>query len=270
MSTLNQIPIRLQCSTVSSPSVPPIDANTGSAPIAWRGQALAVQVGVFDNNGVAIDVSGLASLSVALQATADALTPLAVVTTTNFTAGLTKSDWLAGLAQQAECDFTSAQTDQSLGGAAYANLWVVVTGITSAGATIIYGAGTFVLMLASNSVPFPAPAGLVSYHAQGNATGNSTVTPASQLHTEALAISGAARTSDVILGVTNISAGARLALRLTGLNSAGAIVLNFLSGSLSGPNVTTLTTNGTMIRAWIDASFDGTQWNFALVTTSNT
>jgi hypothetical protein len=262
------IPIRLQCSTVSATA--PIDANTGSAPIAWRGQALAVQVGIFDNNGVAIDVSGLASLSVALQATADALTPLAVVTTTNFTAGLTKSDWLAGLAQQAECDFTSAQTDQSLGGAAYANLWVVVTGITSAGATIIYGAGMFVLMLASNSVPFPAPAGLVSYHAQGSATGNSTVTPTSQLHTEVLTISGAARTSNVVLGVTNISAGARLALRLTGLNSASAIVLNFLSGSLSGPNVVTLTTNGTMVRAWIDATFDGSQWNFALVTTSNT
>ena len=266
MSTV-PIPIRLQCSTVSATA--PIDADTGSAPIAWRGQALAVQVGIFDNNGVAIDVSGLASLSVALQATADALTPLAVVATTNFTAGLTKSDWLAGLAQQCECDFTAAQTDQSLGGAAYANLWVVVTGITSAGATIIYGAGTFVLMLASNSVPFPAPAGLVSYHAQGNATGNSTVTPTSQLHTEALTISGAARTSNIVLGVTNISAGARLALRLTGLNSASAIVLNFLSGSLAGPSVTTLTTNGVMVRAWIDATFDGSQWNFALVTTSN-
>ena len=260
------ISIRLQCSTVSATA--PIDANTGSAPIAWRGQALAVQVGIFDNNGVAIDVSGLASLSVALQATADALTPLAVVTTTNFTSGLTKSDWLAGLAQQCECDFTAAQTDQSLGGAAYANLWVVVTGITSSGATIIYGAGTFVLMLASNSVPFPAPAGPVSYHAQNNATGNSTVTPASQIHTEAIAISGAARTSLIILGTVNIVAGARVALRLTGLNAAASIVLQIVSGISTGPLVATITTDGAMVRAAVDCIFDGTQWNFATVTTA--
>ena len=268
MSTV-PIPIRLQLSTVSGAA--PIDANTGLPPAAWRGQALAVQVGIFDQYNVAVDLSGLTSLTVALQASQDALTPLAAVTVpaADFSSDLTIADWLAGTDQQAEADFTSGQMDQSLNGQETADMWIVVTGLTASGQTIIYGAGEFDLALASESIPFPPPSGLISYHAQSNATGNSTVTPTSQLHTEAIAITGVARTSQIILGAANIVAGARLALRFTGLNAASAIVLQIGSGIAGGALVTTITTNGTMVRAAVDMIFDGTQWNFPLVTTSN-
>jgi hypothetical protein len=259
MSTV-PIPIRLQLSTVSATA--PIDANTGNPPAAWRGQALAVQVGIFDGSGVAVDLSSLASLTVAIQTDVNALTPLATVTTTAIGNALTMADWLAGLAQQAECDFTAAQMDQSLGGAAYASLWVVVTGITTSGAQIIYGAGAFTLALASNSVPFPPPAGLVSYHSQTNTTGNSTVSPTSQLHTEKLTTAGAARTSAVIMATAGISAGARVTLALAGLNVISGIVLNFYSGSTSGPLLFSYTTTGITSAGVAEFFFDGTQWQF--------
>ena len=268
MSTV-PIPIRLQLSTVSGAA--PIDANTNLPPGAWRGQAVAVQVAIFDSGNVAVDLSGLVSLTVALQASQDALTPLAAVTVpaADFSSDLTIADWRAGTDQQAEADFTAGQMDQSLDGQESSDLWIVVTGLTAAGQTIIYGAGAFTLVLASESIPFPPPSGLVSYHAQSNAAGNSTVTPASQLHTEAIAVSGTARTSLIILGTANMAAGARVSLRLTGLNAAVAIVLQIVSGISTGPLVTTITTNGTMVRAAVDCIFDGTQWNFALVTTAN-
>ena len=268
MSTV-PIPIRLQLSTV--PGTAPIDAATGNPPAAWRGQALAVQIGIFDGSNVAADLSGLTSLTVALQASQDALTPLATVTVPadNITSDVAIADWLAGTDQQAEADFTSGQMDQSLDGQETAALWIVVTGLTAAGQTIIYGAGEFDLALASESIPFPPPSGLVSYHAQGNSTGNSTVTPTSQLHTEAITVTGAARTSQIIIGTANIAAGARAALRFTGLHVASGIVLQIRSGITGGPLVATITTDGTMVRAAVDLIFDGTQWNFPLVTTSN-
>ena len=268
MSTV-PIPIRLQLSTVSGAA--PIDANTSQPPIAWRGQAVAVQVAIFDSSNVAVDLSGLVSLTVALQASQDALIPLAAVTVAaaDFSSGLTIADWRAGTDQQAEADFTAGQMDQSLDGYETADLWILVTGLTAAGQTIIYGAGAFTLALASESIPFPPPSGLVSYHAQTNAAGNSTVTPMSQLHTEVIGITGAARTSLIILGTANVSAGARTALRFTGLDAASSIVLQIHSGISTGPLVTTITTNGTMVRAAVDLIFDGTQWNFPLVTTAN-
>ena len=268
MSTV-PIPIRLQLSTVSGAA--PVDANTNNPPVAWRGQAVAVQVGIFDSGNVAVDLSGLVSLTVSLQANQAALTPLATVTVAaaDFSSDLTIADWRTGTDQQAEADFTAGQMDQSLDGQESADLWIVVTGLTAAGQTIIYGAGTITLALASESIPFPPPAGLVSYHAQSNAAGNSTVTPASQLHNEAIAITGAARTSLIILGTANVSAGARAALRFTGLDAASGIVLQIRSGISTGPLVTTITTNGTMVRAAVDLIFDGTQWNFPLVTTAN-
>jgi hypothetical protein len=253
------IPIRLQLSTVSGTA--PIDANTGSPPASWRGHALAVQIGIFDASNVAADLSNLTSLSVALQASQNAATPLAVVTipAADMHSDLTISDWRAGTDQQAEADFTPGEMDQSLDGQESADLWLVVTGLTANGQTIIYGAGIFTLQLASNAIPFLPPAGLVSYHSQANATGNSTATPTSQLHTETLAITGAVRTSQIIIGTSNIVAGARMVLRFTGTPVAG-ITLQIRSAITGGPLITTLVTDGSILQAWMQVFFDGTQW----------
>ena len=61
MSTVYaQVPLRLEASIVSNP---PVDSNTGLAPKAYRGQTVAVQVGIFDPSNVAVDLTNLASLT---------------------------------------------------------------------------------------------------------------------------------------------------------------------------------------------------------------
>jgi hypothetical protein len=49
-----------------------------------------------------------------------------------------------------------------------------------------------------------------SENAQANATGDSTVTPLSQLHTEKIVFTGSAGTRNVIIGTTGLAGGARI------------------------------------------------------------
>jgi hypothetical protein len=262
MSTLSQIPIRLQLSSASNPPAQPIDANTREIPQAWRCQDIAVQIAVFTSQGAAVDLSNLDSLQVAIQEAQDSPLPLAVKTVdaADIAPIVTMAVWLAGTGQQAEAIFTAAQMDMSLAGQVYRDLWISVIGTTEDGAQLVFGAGTFRLWLASAALPPTPPAGLVSYHAQTNTTGNSAVTPTSQLHTEKLTIAGIARTSAIILGVAGIVAGARLTLWLADLDVATDIVLDVYSGSLTGPLIATHTTDGSRIDGRTEFLYDGSQW----------
>ncbi len=59
MPEADAIPIRLEVSTRSSPPVAPIDVLTGAQPEIWRGEDVAIAVGIFDSNGFPVDLSNL-------------------------------------------------------------------------------------------------------------------------------------------------------------------------------------------------------------------
>lgn len=64
MPIQEQIQIRLQLTTRSSPPVWPIDIYTNEAPTFWRGESVAFNLGIFDPAGVGMDLSNLAFLEV--------------------------------------------------------------------------------------------------------------------------------------------------------------------------------------------------------------
>lgn len=64
--SLSAIPVQLQVTTLSNPPVPPIDLNTGEWPCIWRGSDTVFNTGIFDSNGVSVDLSNLASLTLSI------------------------------------------------------------------------------------------------------------------------------------------------------------------------------------------------------------
>ena len=115
---LQQIPIRLQINLVSSPPVAPIDANTGAAPRFWRGQTVALDVGIFDAMGNPVDLSNLASLQAVLQPSQDS--PYAVVSKTilasseAITTLISTLGWNNGTQQNATFEFARKQPGDTL------------------------------------------------------------------------------------------------------------------------------------------------------------
>ena len=252
-----QTPIRLQI----NPNAAPIDANTLATPEAWRSTDTAIQIGIFDQNNVAVNLSTLLQLQVVLQATQGATTPLAVITipAVSISSSLSYADWLSGSAQQAEADFTAGQMDQSLAGATSANLWLAVIGSTAT-QQIVFGAGPITLQLPAAAVPIPPPTGIVSEHAQSSTSGNLTVTPTSQMHTEAIAVSGAGGSRAFLINPAGIVAGARCTLALTGLAAAIGIIITVYIGSQSGAVLSVIATDGLMQNSCHEYYFNGAQW----------
>src|SRR4051812_42969130 len=98
-----QIPVRLQASIISDPPVVPTDANTGKQISFWRAQGINISVGIFDANGVAVDLSNLQYLQLIIQESQDALVASVVkqVDAGSIIPVITKAGWDAGIAQQA-------------------------------------------------------------------------------------------------------------------------------------------------------------------------
>ena len=257
MSTLVQSPIRLQI----NPNAAPIDANTLGTPEAWRSTDTAIQIGIFDQNNVAVNLSTLLQLQVVLQATQDAQTPLAVVTISaaGITSTVSYADWLSGDEYQVEADFTAGQMDQSLAGATSANLWLAVVGSTAT-QQIVFGAGPIILQLPAAAIPIPPPTGIVSEHEQSSVIGNLTISPTSQMHTEAIAVSGTAGSRSFLIDPAGMVAGARCTLALTGLDAAVGIIVTIYNGDQSGAQLSVIATDGLMANSCHEYYFNGAQW----------
>lgn len=255
MPIYQQIPLRLQVSTVSNPPVAPVDTNTGLTPQVWRGQTAAFAVGVFDADGNAVDLTNLAYMQMILQAEQGSTVPLAVVQVdaADITDDLTVGPWLAGTAQNAIFEFTAADLDQGLGAATSKDFWIILVGYTGAGAPLIYGAGALSIYNAGSSLPARVPT-LTSLHKQTTAAGNVTVTPTSQLHTEIVTVDGDARTSGIILGISGAQAGAQLFLILN-LPSTADIVMEVHSNLISNPVISTMQT-GSVLQSRLEYYFD--------------
>ncbi|MEY2878208.1 MAG: hypothetical protein RLZZ15_588, partial [Verrucomicrobiota bacterium] len=99
------------------------------------------------------------------------------------------------------------------------------------------------------------------YHAQANATGNTTVTPATTTfaHREIVTFSGTARTSVVILALTARAAGDTLGLRLN-LPAAAGIVVEVRNATDTGTLLLSLTSDGTGDDAALQLHYNGTAW----------
>jgi len=255
---LEQLPIRLEVSTVSNPPVEPVDINTGATPCAWRSAGIEVDIGVFDGSLNSVDLSNLAQLQVALYKSDDAVVPLetVVVLAANIVPTIARGSWLDGSAQNARAIFTAAQMDQGLQAQTSRTFWVVVQGITDANQIIVYGAGNFTIFNAGGNVP-TGTGGYVSFNTQTNTAGNAQINPASQLHLEEITVGGSARTSQLVVSLVGLVAGAMPKIRLQ-LPATAAIVLNVRNGTASGAIVATLTTNGSARAVLFELDFNGT------------
>lgn len=253
------MPIRWQADLVSAPPVPPIDANTDLPIQFWRAQGMSIQVGIFDADDVAVDLSNLQYLQVVLMKASDSLVPLASVTVLagSIIPTISRADWLNGTAWQANFVFTPAQTDVGLSGAASAPFWMVLQGLTSGNVPITYSAGEITIFNPGSGLPAPV-AGLTSFNEQTNGSGNSTITPESQLHTEAITVNGAARTSNLILTAAGLQVGAHVDVYLA-LPATAGIILRVFDGSLIGALLSTVQTSddGSLPSAFLQYRWDG-------------
>lgn len=258
MPTYSQTPIRLQATLISNPPVVPVDANTGLGIQFWRAQSVSLQVGIFDAQGLAVDLSNLTAMQLLISASSGALVPslVATVTSGSIIPTITVANWNAGTAAQVTFNLSPAQTDFSLNGAAEEDYWLTLVGTLSGGGQIVYAAGT-VRIFDPGLPPIP-PTGFVSYEAIANSAGNSVVTPASQIHLARITVTGSARASSIVVSAAGLTAGAHVSLSFN-LPSTPGIVLNVYDQSTSGTLITSLTTigGGFEPNAWIELYYDG-------------
>lgn len=259
MPTYDQMPIRLQADLVSNPPVVPIDANTGLPIQLWARTGVAIAVGIFDALAVGVDLTNLQYLTLTLQPLASSLVPTATKTVL---AGalityITREAWLAQTNQNAIFTFSDAEMDVSLDGGDSASYWLSLAGKTNGGATIVYAAGAVNIYNPGPGIPQPTR-NFPSYHATPSAGGNLVIQPLSNIHTELMAVSGAAETRDIVLLATGLQAGAQLGIKLL-LPATDQLVLRFFDQSLAGALLATVPcdSTGSTPSAKINLFFDG-------------
>lgn len=261
MPTFSQIPIRCRLSVVSNPPAYPIDDNTGMAPKFWRGQDIAIDVGIFDADNDAVDLDNVSTLQLTFRETPTSATYLV---TTTVSAGsilptISYSGWSAGTAEQATFYLTPAETDLPLGGQDSAQIWMDIRGYMDNGNHVVYGAGYVTVYNPGGSVS-PVPTfQTVSYHAATNSTGNTTITPVRQIHTEVITVAGSARTSNFILAIASPFTGSKVTILFL-LPAVAGITLNLRNGTVGGTLLADFTTDGAQANLSIDFVFNGTAW----------
>lgn len=243
--TYAQPAIRAQLSITSNPPVAPIDIETGLAPQFWRGAGIRIDVGIFDSLDVGLDLSNLVTLVLRVQP--DQLSPAPWIEKTVNAGGITGSiaygSWLEGLAQNASFILDASDTDVGLAGLGERPFWMSVTGYSEEDGILVYGAGWITIYNPGNTVPNPAAAGVVGFGTLTTAVGNQALNPRSQVDTWEVTLGAAAGVHNVVVGTVGLVPGAHLTLPI-GIPPTAGIVVNFLSGSISGPLIQSFTTTG--------------------------
>ncbi len=257
---ISGVPIRLQVSTASAPAVPPIDANTGQPPAQWRANSVSYQVGVFDVDGVSVDLTNISYLQLTIAADQNSPANLIVATVLagSITPTITRSAWLAGTAQNASFDLSAEQTDVTLGAQLSQDYWVQLSGVTDTGALIVYGAGNVTFYNSGSATPAPL-SGITDYNAQTNSSGNATISPTTQVHTEKMTFDGSAGTRNVVVEPASTYEGG-IIMVAAALPSTTGITINFLSGDLSGATLGTAVTDGYISKISAIFCFNGTDY----------
>lgn len=261
MPIYSQTPIRLKVDLVGPPPVYPIDENTGIAPKFWRCSTIGIAVGIFDASGDPVDLTNLAltgKLQLLLFKDQLALVPLWTkeVAGPDLIPTISVNGWQNGTEQQAVFPLTKADTDQALGGGTQADFWMVLNGITDDGDPLLYAAGPCTIYNAALSLPVQQNVS-PSFGEQDLDVGNANVVPTSDLHLEVITVGGAARTSNVIVGFTGLTAGAIVSILLLAPGAVDAIDIQFFVGTLAGANPFAFNTSGGTTRALFKFYFDG-------------
>jgi hypothetical protein len=259
--TTDQIPIRCRLSIVSNPPVYPIDDNTGEAPASGGRRMSRFQVGIFDADNDAVDLANLSALVLTLRSAPNS--PAVYVSKTVLAASIipiiTYSGWSSGNAQQATFYLTAADTDLPLDGDPSAQIWLDIRGVTRNNHQLVYGAG-WVTCYTSGNPPSPLPAvNIVSEYARSNTTGNATISPINQIHTEFIELLGAARTS--VFAVDGYAAvpGARCSVMFS-LPAVSGIAVEIRNSTYTGTLLASLTTDGTQPSCIANLWYDGASW----------
>lgn len=262
MPIYEQTPIRLNATLVGNPPVPPVDDNTGAAPKFWRASSVGIAVGIFDAMGNPVDLTNLVAsgkLQLFLFKNSSDLVPLFAkeIDGADLMALITTAAWQDGSQQNALFILDPADTDQGLAGAAQADFWLVLNGVTDTQSEVLYAAGPVTIFNASKALPVAASI-TPSRHAQELDAGNITVTPTSNIHLEVVTVGGAgARTSNIIVGQAGLTDGARIDVLVLAPAAPGAIDIEFFVGSLAGANPFAFNTSGGTTRALFKFYFDG-------------
>jgi hypothetical protein len=258
MTITAQTPIRLQMSVVSNPPVSPVDANTGNLPKWWRAANVSLQCAIFAPDGTAVDLTAATAVQLVIQPTPSS--SYAVLNKTVLAAAIVKTitvaGWQAGTAQQFTFPLTNAETDFDLGGADSAQFWLSIRVWTSSTAYATYGAGYVEVFNPGLILPIVTP-GLVSYHTTANATGNSTITPTSLVHTEQLTFTGTASVRNIILDPTGLTKGTRLDMAVVMAALANGAIINFYTTSTAGTLLLTFTKLFSESNALFRFAYDG-------------
>lgn len=233
------------------------DEATGGVPVLWRGQALRLRVGVFQGP-TALGLTDVTSVTATLMKTPTEPVAAASRSSTTVTPTFRVADWLSEDAQHVTIDFTAADLDVGLGAQNSAFYWLAIQGLTSTGAVITLAAGGVDIRVPALQLPLP-PWGYVSYEAQANSSGNSSLTPTSFQHTAALTFTGAAGTRLVVLPTVGMNPGARISL-LCVLPATPGVVVDVRNGTLSGTSLSLVTTDTFVRSAAFDYYFDGAAW----------
>lgn len=118
------------------------DVDGNVTPSAWRGNDVTFYVGAFFNDQP-LDLSNFASLLLQIKdkqnPTSTALAEVELEAA-DITGTITAQEWTDETNEHGSFAFTAAQMNQSLGGAASANFWLVLSGLTDAGKAITLGA----------------------------------------------------------------------------------------------------------------------------------
>lgn len=166
MSIVSAIPVQLQLTTRSTPPVAPVDLNTTQMPRIWRGESVDFNVGIFDTQGDAVDLSNIEFLEFdifpllipprdvptnqvyspysTLPFPSTPPAPLLTVTVPaeDIVPLIDRAEWNAGLAQQAVFSFDWSETASlNLGGKPSKKFWLSVHGLTDSGKKLTYGGG---------------------------------------------------------------------------------------------------------------------------------
>lgn len=111
--------------------------------------------------------------------------------------------------------------------------------------------------------------GYNSFTATANITGNSTISPASANHTDAITVTGVASSRIFAVATTGRNAGDRCSLVFT-LPATASIVITVRNATVGGTQLlpseiypsNAYTTDGTVLSLTVELYFDGTAWKY--------
>lgn len=113
---------------------------------SWRGNALDLEVGIFDTSSTVASITNVTSVNVKVQASQTDNTTLmdSTVAFASMDAALTAETWSDGTAQHATFAFTNAQANLTITDSLH-KYWIVFTALLSSGDTVTLAAGDFTL-----------------------------------------------------------------------------------------------------------------------------